>query len=108
MADETGKKFDVGKPQMATILGQFRIPLQAVCRPGEFGIGKYGLCNWRQVDGGRERYQNALMRHFLAHLDGELYDPETNILHMAHVGWNALAILYFMIVGEKITEVCKT
>ena len=95
---QVGRKDDKGKPMMATILSQFIKPLEYVVRCGEFGIPKYGLLNWRQVENAKQRYENAGIRHYLAHCDGQLLDPETGIPHMAHAAWNCLAILYFYIV----------
>jgi hypothetical protein len=95
---QVGLKFDTGKPKMATILSQFVKPLEYVVRCGEFGIDKYGLLNWREVADAKQRYENAGMRHYMAHCSGEIRDPETGIPHLAHAAWNCLAALYFYII----------
>ena len=38
---------------------------------------------------------DALLRHLLAFLDGEDRDPESGLLHTAHVAWHALALTAF-------------
>ncbi len=43
---------------------------------------------------------DALYRHLLAFLDGEDRDPESGLLHTAHVAWHALALTAFLIRGE--------
>lgn len=53
-----------------------------------FGANKYKPNNWREIDD-LGRYEAALMRHFIAYLKGELYDPETGLHHMKHLRTNA-------------------
>ena len=38
---------------------------------------------------------DALFRHLLAFLDGEDTDPESGLLHTAHVAWHALTLTSF-------------
>lgn len=41
-----------------------------------------------------QRYLDALVRHLLAMVvDPDGLDPETGLPHLAHVAWNALAVL---------------
>lgn len=57
-----------------------------------YGIAKgYLADSWRNV--AVDRYEDALMRHMAAHLRGEVRDPESGKRHIAHVAWNALAIM---------------
>lgn len=42
---------------------------------------------------------DALFRHLFAFLDGEDRDPETGLLHTAHVAWHALALTSFQLRG---------
>ncbi len=40
------------------------------------------------------RYTDAMMRHLLAmDVDPDGLDPETGLPHLAHIAWNALAVL---------------
>lgn len=94
-----GIKYDSGKLRLAEMMQDFRLPLAAVCQVWEFGADKYEKSNWKKVDNAVDRYTNALIRHLMEE-DARPYDEESEILHAAHVAWNALARLYF-IMDEK-------
>jgi hypothetical protein len=57
---------------------------------GTFGADKYTLHGWLAVENGEERYMDALFRHLLA---DEETDAESDLPHLAHAAWNALAVL---------------
>lgn len=70
------------------------VPIKAVAQLGHVTLAakkKYGNTNtWRDVDAESAlRYANALMRHTLAFLGGEVIDPETGIDHRILAMWNA-------------------
>lgn len=87
-----GTKYDGDKPRLDLVLGDFSRALLEVGKVGTFGAKKYEDHNWLLVKEGKERYSNALLRHYLedktCHTDGE-----TGLLHLAHLAWNALAVL---------------
>ena len=56
------------------------------------GAKKYKPNNWRKVDD-RDRYIAAAYRHMAAHRKGELLDPETGLMHLAHAATNLLFIV---------------
>lgn len=58
-----------------------------------FGAEKYSANSWQELEDGEERYRAALLRHTFAIQRGELYDPETGLLHAAHVMTNAAFII---------------
>lgn len=97
---QIGKKYDEGKPRLAEMIQDFRLPLIEVAKVWAFGADKYDKGNWRYVLGGEERYTNALMRHLVAEADTQK-DDESELMHAAHVAWNALARLHFLIEKEK-------
>lgn len=97
---EKGIKYDKGKPRLCEMIQDFAKPLEEVARVWAFGADKYSKGNWRYVEDGLDRYSNALVRHLLAEKDAEL-DSESGLRHAAHVAWNALARLYFLIEKEK-------
>lgn len=66
-----------------------------------FGAQKYAPNTWKQLEDGENRYRAALLRHLAAHQKGELHDPESDLLHMQHVCWNAIALLHFALEKEK-------
>ena len=90
---EPGAKCDAGKPLPALVLGGFAAGLTEVVRVGTDGARKYTLNGWKEVPDGPARYMEALWRHLLAHMAGEVRDPQSGHRHMAHVCWNALAYL---------------
>lgn len=97
---EAGAKLDAGKIRMGLVYEGFASPLKEVARVGTFGANKYTDNGWKAVPKGLDRYTDALYRHLSAEAEGELYDPETNILHAAHAAWNALARLDFILKGK--------
>lgn len=93
---QEGIKYDSGKLRLAEMMQDFRESLSAVCRVWEFGADKYEKSNWKYVDNAVDRYTNAMLRHLIAESDQQL-DPESSLRHAAHVAWNALARLHFLL-----------
>lgn len=92
--DGTGKKYDSGKSMVGTLCRVFPCALLGIGQCIEFGTHKYPKPdNWKLVDGAFTRYQDSMMRHYLKFLAGQEKDSETNLLHLKHMVWNALAIL---------------
>lgn len=92
--DGTGKKYDGGKPMVGTLCRVFPHALLAVGQCIEFGTHKYPQPdNWKKVEGAYTRYQDSMMRHYLKYQTGEIMDSETQLPHLSHMAWNALAIL---------------
>jgi hypothetical protein len=75
-----GLKFDAGKPPLALL---DRTALEEVAQVLAFGAKKYAAHNWR---GGisYSRLADAALRHLLAFMDGEDFDPESGLPHLAH------------------------
>ncbi len=94
----TGLKYDTGKPRMWLL--PF-IALVEIARVLTFGAEKYAANSWQTVENGVERYINALLRHVAAINDGEIYDPESGLLHWSHVGCNALFLIWLTIKKEN-------
>lgn len=97
---EAGAKLDAGKPRAALVLGGFSRALLAVAEIGTYGAAKYSPRGWETVDNGRERYTDALLRHYLREETGKESDPESGLLHAAHLAWNALARLELILREE--------
>lgn len=88
-----GAKDDKVKP-MAGVLLDFSRALQTVVDVGTYGAKKYTRTGWATVPEGSQRYTDALVRHLLAiDVDPDGLDKETGLPHLAHVAWNALAVL---------------
>ena len=93
MSTEKGVKLDDNKPRLDLVLGDFATALWGVGLVGTFGANKYCDKGWHEVENGIERYSNALLRHYLNYKSGEIDDIESGLPHLAHLAWNALAIL---------------
>ena len=88
-----GAKDDKAKP-MAGVLLDFSRALQTVVDVGTYGAKKYTRGSWAMVPEGSQRYLDAMMRHLLAmDIDPDGLDKETGLPHLAHIAWNALAVL---------------
>lgn len=98
---DPGAKLDEGKP-LAGILADFGLALLAVVDIGTHGAIKYTRCGWETVPDGFQRYTDAMWRHLLK----ERYrktDPDSGMLHAAHLAWNALARLELCL-RERLAE----
>lgn len=100
-AGAPGSKLDAGKNRLGLVLGSFSNALWAVGEVGTYGATKYCDHGWEQVPDGVSRYTDALMRHMLKELGGEMCDQDTEMLHAAHTAWNALARLELMVREKK-------
>lgn len=99
---EIGLKFDKGKPMVGTLCQVFPRALLGIGTCIEFGTHKYPKSdNWKLVDNALQRYQNAMMRHYVKFLAGEITDKETGLPHLCHMGWNALAVLELYLIENK-------
>ena len=87
-----GAKLDGGKLRPALVLGGFASAVSAMVKVGSDGARKYTDNGWKTVPNGKARYEDALLRHLLAHLSGEELDPESGSPHISHCMWNAAAI----------------
>ena len=92
-AHTPGAKLDAGKVRPALVLGGFARALLAVSAVGTYGASKYTANGWMTVPNGEERYADAQLRHWLKSCIGETTDSDTDLLHLAHEAWNALAKL---------------
>ncbi|CAH9015381.1 putative phosphodiestherase [Vibrio phage 511E55-1] len=98
---DSGAKLDAGKPMAGRLLGMFGGALMAVAEVGTFGAKKYTEGGWQHVEDGFKRYDDAGMRHFLKRGMGEELDPESELPHLAHEAWNALAKLELYLREKK-------
>lgn len=90
-----GIKYDKDKPELADFLLDFKEPLMELYKVWSFGKERYGKGNWKEVNDGYRRYQNALIRHFFE--EGSNKDAETGIYHAAHMAFNCLAMIKFIL-----------
>lgn len=100
---EKGIKYDTGKPRIAEMVIDFADPLIEVSKVWSFGADKYDKSNWKKVYNAIDRYTNAMLRHLIAETD-QLRDSESELMHAAHVAWNALARLHFIIQEQRLIK----
>lgn len=96
-----GAKLDAGKNRLGLVFFGFSRALQEVGKVGTYGAQKYSANGWTQVPNGKERYTDALLRHLMKEADGEECDPDTGLAHAAHLAWNALARLEYILEKRK-------
>lgn len=87
-------KADHGKTQWSLIPWG---PMKEVAKVFAFGAKKYVPHGWKTVKDGEQRYKEAMARHALACLDGELHDAESGFHTAAHVISSALIVLAFQL-----------
>lgn len=86
-----GKRYDVGKSRMSLV------PFVAIRALGDvyaYGESKYASWNWTK---GMKwsRMSDAMLRHYERFSMGEARDPESGLLHSAHMAWNAIGLLTY-------------
>lgn len=99
MSTEPGVKHDSEKIRVGLMTGDFSRALFAVSAVSTFGAKKYTPHGWLTVPEGFDRYTDAMMRHLLME-QSEPLDHESQLLHAAHVAWNALARLELILQGK--------
>ena len=82
---------NTGKPMLSFIL-DFPAALKALANVMEGGAKKYARNNWKK-GGPITEIEDCLMRHLLAFHNCEDMDKESKNHHMAHVIFNAAAII---------------
>lgn len=98
-AKEPGSKLDAGKNQPSYAVEYFPRAIGAISDIGEFGARKYTRGGWKTVPDGKLRYKDAMLRHLLKEYIEGPYDQDSKLLHLAHLAWNAMAILELELSG---------
>jgi hypothetical protein len=95
-------KYDGGKPcSFRGAIEYFPRAISAVAEISTFGAQKYAWKGWEGVDDGINRYSDAMVRHMLKEAMGEEVDPDSGLLHAAHLAWGALARLELILRERK-------
>lgn len=90
---DPGAKLDAGKIRHTLIQRGFARALEQIAAVGTMGAQKYADDSWLEVPNGIERYTDAEYRHLKDEHTGQMYDPQSGLLHAAHHAWNAVARL---------------
>lgn len=105
-----GVKHDEGKPRMSLLLSDFALAFECLGRVSSIGAEKYAPGDWRHVENGEERYTSAMIRHLLKDMQGEAFDQDIaenqgeDVLHLALVAWNAVAVLELRLAASQQEE----
>ncbi len=95
-------KYDGGKPGVwRGLISYFPRALWAVSEISTFGAEKYAWDGWSDVEDGYARYKDAQFRHSLKQAMGETTDPDSQLDHLAHEAWGALATLELYLRASK-------
>jgi len=88
--EETGAKFDTGKPDYSILEKSFLDSVSYVLMHGE---KKYGRDNWKK---GLEfnRLFAACCRHLFQYKDESKTDSESGLNHLAHAACNIMFMIY--------------
>lgn len=89
--EDDGKKFDQEKPDVSLVDPE---AILEEARVMTFGKQKYGANNWR-AGLAWTRVIAAILRHTFAIMRGEDYDPETGLLHAAHIRCGAAFLIWY-------------
>ena len=87
-----GVKYDQDKPRWELLPLS---PTEEIVKVLTYGANKYDDDNWKKLKNLRDRYFAALMRHTVAYRQGEAYDPESGLHHLAHACCSLLFIMEF-------------
>ena len=86
---EQSAKADTGKPRPTLVPPSL---IWAVAAIRGYGAIKYGSDdNWLSVE--PQRYRDALYRHWLAYLKGEVNDGESGLPHLWHLACNVAFLI---------------
>lgn len=100
MTNGVGRKDDDGKVDLTLVTEGFPRALIAVAELSMFGAKKYGRHNWHHVADGYNRYTKAMLRHYLDEAVTEV-DNDSELQHIVHTVWNALARLELHLRGQS-------
>lgn len=103
-----GMKFCKGKNRVGLVLQGFAVAIWEMGWVGTMGAEKYTDNSWQTVPDAIQKYKEALDRHWLEWQMGEQFDPEFGTHHLAHVAWNALALLCLLIAQNIIKLTADT
>lgn len=102
-----GVKTDSSKVDISVLFKQFPRALTAVAEASAYGHNKYretdkDMLNFTRVDNAESRYRGALMRHERDRYTDGYLDSESNLPHIYHKAWNALAELEMHLKDQKV------
>lgn len=86
-------RYNEGKVRYDLIPPEF---IREIAEVLTFGAKKYSPDNWKGFNKQQqEEIKASLLRHIYAHLEGEEFDQESGLHHLAHAGCNLAFLAYF-------------
>jgi hypothetical protein len=98
-----GLKFSKGKNRLGLLLRGFAPAIWELGWVCTKGASKYEDNSWQHVPDACIKYEDALARHLNQWRAGADYDEEFGTHHLAHVAWNALAILTIRLLSGEVS-----
>ena len=86
---DVGVKHDNGKIQPSLLSA---IAIEELCKVLTYGANKYAADNWMKIQA--KRYEDALIRHYIAWKKGEKCDGESGLSHLSHMFANVMFLLH--------------
>ena len=85
-------KYDKGKPRISLVEPYI---IEEIAEVLTYGANKYEARSWMKTENGKERYEDALLRHTMSYLKGEVLDEESGLPHLSHMATNIMFLSYF-------------
>lgn len=85
-------KYDSGKLLVNLVDPNY---IEDIAKVLTYGAEKYQPNSWQNLANAEDRYKNALLRHTLAYLKGELIDEESELTHLSHMATNIMFLSHF-------------
>lgn len=102
--DPVGKKFDQHKYRWSLLP---LAPIRFIVGVLTHGAEKYNDNNWQKVLNAEDRYYSAMMRHISAHVEGQFFDSEFGLPHLAHAGCCLLFWFWFELKSHNLLNLYK-
>lgn len=87
-------KHNAGKAQWGLLLADFQKELHEMIKVRQYGIGKYEKDNWKQPLPEKDFFTDPAIRHIIADQQGDFFDDESNLPHLAHAAMSCLMALW--------------
>ena len=76
----------------------------ALARVFEFGAKKYARGDWKKGRPVLDTLDSAMRHYLLGYMQGEKNDPESGQPHLAHVIWNLMAIMEYLVICPEMDD----
>lgn len=91
--DIKGVRYNEGKIRYDLVPPVF---IREIAEVLTYGAVKYSAHNWKYYnDEQKQEIKGSLLRHIYAYLEGEEFDSESGLHHLAHAGCNLAFLAYF-------------